>query len=68
MKRQNVFEVYEEISTNICLLHLVAKGEFDTQADLRDAVQWFYDCGEDCVNCEYNKNCLCTTFVARLNA
>ena len=62
MHRQNGLEIMEELSTKICLLHLIAVGELGCNADLRDSVQWFYDCKEKCSNCKYNETCLVYRF------
>ena len=51
-----------ELSEAICLLHLVAMGELDTQATVKDAVKWFWKVNEDCTKCQYNQNCLCCLY------
>lgn len=66
-KHQDAYEIFTETAKEICLLHLVAMGEFDHDADMRDAVQWFYDLKEDCDNCPYHQNCLVCLFTAKVD-
>lgn len=60
-------DIFNEICKKVCLLHLVAMGEFDLRATVRDAQRWHWKINEDCTRCQYNKNCLCCLYVSQVN-
>ena len=65
--QQSTDTIFDEICTKICLLHLVAMGEFNLQATVKDAEKWHWKIDEDCTKCQYNENCLCCLYVGAAN-
>ena len=51
-------EIFEKITNEICLLHLVVSGELREDATLRDSEWYFASINKHCDECEYVANCL----------
>ena len=63
-KDETADDLMQDLSDKICLLHLVAMGELNTTATVKDAVRYFWSVKENCSNCPYNQNCLCCLYTS----